>query len=380
MDASMQEAPDTAPTPPTTPAPAVDTRRGFYWASELDNLPPPRWLVHEVIPEHGLVLLYGESSSGKSTLAVDIGMRVAAGGDLNGRKCAPGLVVHIAGEGVEGLRLCVRVHQKAHDLADVPYVIVHRRIDLVSDDDVKWIADLIAQLTTECEMEAALVIVDTLARCAVINENATDEMGAAIRACDLLKQKTGATVMLVHHTGKDPRKGARGSSVLRAAVDTEIEVRGTSGLRDVSITKQRDGTADVSWQFELRPVELGRDPESGDVLAACCIEHRQPPTDRARRRQETSSREGQPIGKIQRLMLKILQVQLTDGVVAVPTRDVVRIARQNHGVQRDASVYDAIRTLVKRGDICESARGVTLASPRDVLPTGPSPSQEGQLQ
>ena len=31
--------------------------------------------------------------------------------------------------------------------------------------------------------------------------------------------------MLVHHTGKDTAKGARGHSLLRAATDTEIEVK-----------------------------------------------------------------------------------------------------------------------------------------------------------
>ncbi len=73
-------------TPATIPPSTVDLRRGFTWASELETLPSPQWRVRGLIPEHGLVLLYGESSSGKSTLAVDIGMRVAAGRDLNGRK------------------------------------------------------------------------------------------------------------------------------------------------------------------------------------------------------------------------------------------------------------------------------------------------------
>jgi hypothetical protein len=53
------EAPDTAPVIPTTPAVAVDLQRGFFWASELDHLAPPRWLVQEVIPERGRAVRIG---------------------------------------------------------------------------------------------------------------------------------------------------------------------------------------------------------------------------------------------------------------------------------------------------------------------------------
>ncbi|MCW7447558.1 helicase RepA family protein [Escherichia coli] len=34
-------------------------------------------------------------------------------------------------------------------------------------------------------------------------------MGAFIRGCDELKRRTGATVLVVHHSGKDETKGAR---------------------------------------------------------------------------------------------------------------------------------------------------------------------------
>ncbi len=53
-------------------------------------------------------------------------------------------------------------------------------------------------------------------------------MGALVRCMDLIRQETGACVLFVHHSGKDAAKGARGHSLLRAAIDTEIEVKATT--------------------------------------------------------------------------------------------------------------------------------------------------------
>lgn len=53
-----------------------------------------------------------------------------------------------------------------------------------------------------------MIILDTLARCFGGNdENDARDMGAFIRGCDELKRRTGATVLVVHHSGKDETKG-----------------------------------------------------------------------------------------------------------------------------------------------------------------------------
>jgi hypothetical protein len=50
-------------------------------------------------------------------------------------------------------------------------------------------------------------------------------MGAFVRGCDALRQNFPAcTVLVVHHTGYD-KHHARGSTALKAALDTELELR-----------------------------------------------------------------------------------------------------------------------------------------------------------
>jgi hypothetical protein len=50
-------------------------------------------------------------------------------------------------------------------------------------------------------------------------------MSAFIQHVDVLRHATKAHVALVHHTGKDPTKGARGHSSLLGALDSEFEIK-----------------------------------------------------------------------------------------------------------------------------------------------------------
>jgi hypothetical protein len=87
-------------------------------------------------------------------------------------------------------------------------------------------------------------------------------MSLVLANCRLLHSETGATVMVVHHVGKDPSKGARGSSVLKAAMQTELLVLKNEHSRVVTITKQRDGVEGDAWPFTLLPVMLDEDHEA----------------------------------------------------------------------------------------------------------------------
>ncbi len=111
-----------------------------------------------------------------------------------------------------------------------------------------------------------LIVVDTLARCFGGNdENDAHNMGAFIEGCDVIKRETGATLLVVHHSGKDDTKGARGSRAFRAALDAEFNVRheGDGGAIILTCTKMKDAEEPKQAAFDLRTVELstGRDGE-----------------------------------------------------------------------------------------------------------------------
>jgi hypothetical protein len=100
------------------------------------------------------------------------------------------------------------------------------------------------------------------------NENAPDDMGRFVAACGRLREAGETHVLVVHHSGKDMARGARGHSCLRAATDVEMEVTKGEGGGAVRVSKNRDGEEGTSYGFTLEQVELGANAK-GRMVTTC---------------------------------------------------------------------------------------------------------------
>lgn len=234
--------------------------------------PAPAWMVKGVIPRAELVVLFGESGSGKSFVALDLASCVARGVPWRGRRVKPGRVVYIAAEGAGGFRNRVVAHLQQHQLtaADIPRLdIIDAAPNFLLKDDALDVARGIGR--------ADLVIVDTWAQVTPGgNENAGEDMGKALAHCKGVHRATGATVLLVHHSGKDASKGARGWSGLRAAADAELEVIRLATGRLLRTSKQKDGDDGLEWGFGLDVVEIGRDEDDEPITSCVVVEQELP--------------------------------------------------------------------------------------------------------
>ena len=76
--------------------------------------------------------------------------------------------------------------------------------------------------------------------------------------------------MGIHHSGKDETRGARGWSGLRAAIDTEIEVRDAGAVKTATVLKQRDLPKGAQFNFTLQQVVLGQN-ERGKDVTSCVV-------------------------------------------------------------------------------------------------------------
>ena len=87
-----------------------------------------------------------------------------------------------------------------------------------------------------------------------------------------IKQKTGATVLVVHHSGKDEGKGARGSSAFRAALDTEFNVKreGDGKALILTCTKMKDAEEPERKAYDLRTAELYTD-DDGELVCSLVV-------------------------------------------------------------------------------------------------------------
>ncbi|MCT8974939.1 AAA family ATPase [Microbaculum marinisediminis] len=257
--------------------PAVPPRRPrlvpIAW-SKIHTLPKRAPLIRGVLDRGALSVVYGGSNTGKTFFALDLTARVALDWEWRSRPVRAGAVVYIAAEGGLGIEERLTAFRCHHDVEaeGVPLYVIPEPIDLCkSDADTKLLLGRIRELPSEPKIE--LIVVDTLSRAmSGGNENSPDDMGRFVRHVDELRIATGAHVLVVHHAGKDDTRGARGHSLLKAAVDTEIEVTKSevSGQASATVVKQRDHATGDAFGFRLEPVEIGQD-EDGEPVTSCVV-------------------------------------------------------------------------------------------------------------
>ncbi|HHR4101827.1 TPA: helicase RepA family protein, partial [Salmonella enterica] len=99
--------------------------------------------------------------------------------------------------------------------------------------------------------------------------------------CDTIKRETGATLLVVHHSGKDEGKGARGSSAFRAALDAEFNVRreGAGGALILRCTKMKDAEEPGQCAYDLKAVGLFTDSDGDDVYSLVVVDVPREPRD-----------------------------------------------------------------------------------------------------
>jgi hypothetical protein len=232
------------------------------------------YLIKHLLGTVGMTVLYGESGSGKTFLALHMSFYLAAGTECFGRRVRRCGVVYIAAEAGRSIENRIAAAKTEVEFPGVmPFAAIVSPVDLCSDD-VDLSKLIITIKAAELGMPVGLIVVDTLSRVmAGGNENAPEDMGALVRNIDRLRAETGATVLLVHHSGKDTSKGARGHSLLRAAADTEIEVTRDEATKIATarVTKQRELPTEGLLTFALRQVELGSDAD-GDPITSCVVE------------------------------------------------------------------------------------------------------------
>jgi hypothetical protein len=253
-------------------APTVERPRfGKTTRSELLTRPGQQWFIEGVLPRAEVVMLFGASTAGKSFMAWDMALAVARGASWRGLDVEQGKVAYVALEGRDGLPYRWKAYEEHHGLQidDSRFWVIERDApNLLKAADAIELARQI-----KAEGGADLIIVDTLAGSMPGgNENGGEDMGLVVHHCRGIRRATGATVMLIHHSGKDEAKGARGWSGLRAAVDAELEVVRSDQDRALIIGKQKDAADGGEFGFKLVVVEVGVN-EKGKPITSCVVQH-----------------------------------------------------------------------------------------------------------
>lgn len=228
----------------------------------LESLTATRWVVKGLLEADALALIYGAPNDGKSFLTLDFACCVSMGMPWQGHKTQQSPVLYIAGEGHGGISRRLAAWEKHHgvSLKNAPLFISIKAVSLLDPAEA---AEIVrdAEEIVPTGTKPGLVVIDTVARATVgANESDAKDMGQFVNVIDqALKNRWGANVLLVHHSGKDATKGARGSSAIRGALDQEfsLEVKGDKGRTKIlRCTKMKDAEKPEPINFELKKILL----------------------------------------------------------------------------------------------------------------------------
>ena len=231
------------------------------------------YLIKRWIDRDAISMVYGDSNSGKSFFALDLAFHVSAGLGWQGERVRQGKVLYVAAEGGRGFSKRIKAIEEArpqlYHAGKDNLFLLPVQVDLHGQEDAKAIIDGAPLQFVN------LLVIDTLAMSmGAGNENDAASMSQFISNINLLKSHFKCHVMIIHHTGKDSAKGARGHSSLRAAVDTEIELTKAGEARLAQTQKQRDMEGGRKAAFTLKVIDLGMDDDL-EAITSCIVE----PTD-----------------------------------------------------------------------------------------------------
>lgn len=220
-------------------------------AHQVKERPTPEYLIAGLLVKNTLAAVVAPSGTFKTFLALGIAGAIATGTAWNRREVNRAPVVYVSGEGSGGFRARIMAWEQHHSQQMDDCHFLTEAVQMLDPKEVGCFIEAINQLPEK----PGLIILDTLARCIVGgDENSAKDMGEFVASADRVRGATGATVLIVHHTGKSG--DTRGSTALPGAMDTIINVERRGDYLEVKCGKQKDAEEFATLSCSRRIIEL----------------------------------------------------------------------------------------------------------------------------
>jgi AAA domain len=256
------------------------------WHDDVAKIEPPRELIKNTLPETGVALLSGQWGTGKTFVALDMGVSVARRMPFANQKCKrSGGVLYLAAEGAAQIPIRLKALKLKYpsDMFRVPmpFAWLDYCPPFVAPKNgfsLTQFAHAVAEeMPKRHNVPLVLIIIDTLAAAANFKDaNDAAEAQKVMNMLNDISKETKALVLPVDHFGKNAEAGTRGSSAKEAAADAVIAClnkrtqEGRVSDFRIAVRKLRGGPAGTETPYELTEVPLGKD-EDGDDITSCTI-------------------------------------------------------------------------------------------------------------
>lgn len=234
--------------------------------SYLTQPAPIQWVVKHWLPDYAVSMVFGESGSGKTFLALDMACHIASGSEWHGHKVKGGTVVYMAGEGNYGIRQRVASWCRHYNTDRLDNLLIsNKAIDMDGPMASAQIINAVRELT---QGDIAIIFIDTLNNHMSGNENDARDARNMLNAIQITSRALNSATCIVHHVGvaSESKTRARGSSAWRASLDAQILVSQREDMIEVSCSKMKDTEQPQPIYGQLVPVVLGWVDEDGDEI------------------------------------------------------------------------------------------------------------------
>jgi len=291
---------------------------GFCWKAEEFvrlQLKPMPFYIKNWLPKRGKAMLYAPAKAGKSYLCLQMARCIGSGEDFLSIPTTQGTVLYCQLElGAEVLQARLQSTKKTYGNVFVGTTF-SMKLDIQGGQ----------RLLDEAmrAIEPNVLIIDPLYKVLAGDENESKDMRTLIDYLDSLIEGFGCSIVIIHHPGKDIKKGGRGSSVLEDWVDSGIEMKKTS-------------KKDEALKVKLTPKFLRHSELPPEPIEAIM-----------------KNFEFEPIGETTPTVRQEVAKTVKGSSHAVSPKELFSM-----GIGTNASVYSALNKLIAQGKVNRVGRGL----------------------
>ena len=206
-------------------------------------------IIENFLNRKEFMLLHATAKTGKSMLALNIGLAVATGSDFLGMPTTKSKVLYLQTE-IANVSLKDRIETMLHGQEFQTYEDASLNLEISNDririDEIEGIELLKSNLKTRCP---TLLIIDPLYDLHRKNEDNATDMAPILSDIREIARSCDCAIILIHHQGKkgegfsnNPGHSCRGSSAFADVPDSSI-----------SLTKDKNG-------FSLKGIFRNKEP------------------------------------------------------------------------------------------------------------------------
>lgn len=272
----------------TPPMQLVFSRERRFTSVPYEQIAPraSSWLIKGALPKRGTGFMVGASKAGKTFVALDWAIKIAAGAEtIMQRKAKQVGVVYLAAEDPEGCKLRIEAFKRKRPRASyTPFRLIGEdgaRVNLLDPDEVAQFIVELQDIAAIYEAEGhplGLVVIDTFSRCIPgAEENSSEKMSLAVEGLDRIAREMECLVLALAHHGKaGASNGIRGWSGLDGASDATITVERDEenpDYRTITLSKVKNGLDGGKMAFSLEPQPIGLFDEDDEELWSCVVKY-----------------------------------------------------------------------------------------------------------